>query len=407
MGGVGGSIWRVVCEWISKLTSQAESKFFLTAFVSAVVIGIPSIVYIVLQWRQTISPRWMKVVAKSKKNPKPKHSVPVASHSWNLLSASHGKKLNCCVCLKSISPAQPLGPMMGTDNSFYRCNVCGAAAHFWCSPSALKDCKCVSILGCKEVVHQWAVRWSELADRPEETPFCCYCEEPFGGSFLGVSPIWCCMWCQRLVHIECHTNMSNEMGDICDLGPFKRLILSPLHVKELSRSGSGGFLSSVTHGANELASSVRSVIKSQSKKKHKHRNSNDSTQPVNSYADADSSVDVTAVSPRLSNGSHKTEDSCNGGTENPDVVHSPKNGGSPVENNDYQILEQKQKFEIIDLPSDARPLLVFINKKSGAQRGDALRHRLNLLLNPLQVSASCCQAAIGSTSLYIYIYICL
>jgi hypothetical protein len=38
-----------------------------------------------------------------------------------------------------------------------------------------------------------------------------------------------------------------------------------------------------------------------------------------------------------------------------------------------------------DLPADARPLLVFINKRRGAQRGDSLKHRLHSLLNPVQV----------------------
>lgn len=37
------------------------------------------------------------------------------------------------------------------------------------------------------------------------------------------------------------------------------------------------------------------------------------------------------------------------------------------------------------MPADARPLLVFINKRSGAQRGDSLKHKLHFLLNPVQV----------------------
>jgi len=37
------------------------------------------------------------------------------------------------------------------------------------------------------------------------------------------------------------------------------------------------------------------------------------------------------------------------------------------------------------VPSDSRPLLVFVNKRSGAQSGDSLRQRLQILLNPVQV----------------------
>ena len=62
-----------------------------------------------------------------------------------------------------------------------------------------------------------------------------YCEEPCSGSFLGASSIWHCMWCQRLVHIESHANMATDSDDICDLGPYKRLILSPLCVKYLDK----------------------------------------------------------------------------------------------------------------------------------------------------------------------------
>ncbi|KAG4912319.1 hypothetical protein JHK82_052898 [Glycine max] len=45
----------------------------------------------------------------------------------------------------------------------------------------------------------------------------------------------------------------------------------------------------------------------------------------------------------------------------------------------------KQKYDLIDLPLDARPLLVFINNKSDAQRGDSVRMWLNILLYAIQV----------------------
>lgn len=43
------------------------------------------------------------------------------------------------------------------------------------------------------------------------------------------------------------------------------------------------------------------------------------------------------------------------------------------------------RYELLNLPKDGRPLLIFINRKSGAQHGASLRMRLNLLLNPIQV----------------------
>ena len=89
--------------------------------------------------------------------------------------------------------------------------------------------------GSQQLFHQWVEGWTEMEDIHEETAYCPYCEEPCSGSFLGASPIWRCMWCQCLVHIECHANMATESDDICDLGPYKRLILSPLCVKDLDK----------------------------------------------------------------------------------------------------------------------------------------------------------------------------
>ena len=48
----------------------------------------------------------------------------------------------------------------------------------------------------------------------------------------------------------------------------------------------------------------------------------------------------------------------------------------------YRILRER-------LPSGCSPLLVFLNTKSGAQTGAAMRRRFLRLLNPLQVRARC------------------
>ncbi|KAJ6977307.1 diacylglycerol kinase 1 [Populus alba x Populus x berolinensis] len=333
----------------------------------------------------------MKAIARSKKNPKARHKVPLAPHTWVLESVSRGKNLTCCVCLNSLSPSQTLGPMVSSDSFVHHCSICGAAAHLHCSSSAHKDCKGVSMVGYEHMMHQWAVRWTEITDQPDETSFCSYCEEPCSGSFLGGSPIWCCLWCQRLVHVDCHSSMYNETGDICDLGPFRRLILSPLYVKELNTSG--GFLSSITHGANEIASSVRASIRSQSKK-YKHVNET-TVDTGNSGSTCDMSTESTADTHPALNGSHALDEGCNGslnvgsprhdgGIDKLELKTSFRRSGSINQKDESQILRMNQRYEITDLPADARPLLVFINKKSGAQRGDSLRQRLNFLLNPVQ-----------------------
>ncbi|XAR49992.1 Diacylglycerol kinase [Bertholletia excelsa] len=369
-------------------STMSESHIFVISCLFAVLIGILTIGYTAFQWRRNINLTWMKAIARSKKNPKARSKVPTAPHAWILESMPRGKSLNCCVCLKSVACSQALGQMVASDASICRCSICGAAAHLGCTRNAHKDCKCVSMFGYEHVIHQWAVRWTELTDQPDKSSFCSYCEEPCSGSFLGGSPIWCCMWCQRLVHIDCHGSMSNETGDICDLGPFRRLILSPLFVKELHRSSSGGFLSSITHGANGIASSVCSTIRSQSK-----------MDTAASSIVADMSTENAADTHQTNNDSYITKESSNcspstGLLEQPQDGHDVKEmdskpryerSSSINQKDESQSVGLKQKYDLTDLPPDARPLLVFINKKSGAQQGDSLRLRLNMLLNPVQV----------------------
>ncbi|KAL4585091.1 hypothetical protein LXL04_009705 [Taraxacum kok-saghyz] len=106
---------------------------------------------------------------------------------------------------------------------------------------------------------------------------------------------------QRLIHVDCHSSMYRETVDICDMGPFKRLILSPLYVKVVShshsQSSSGGILSSITYGANEIACSVRASITSQTKKNRGSRVSSD--------------LDKGIVEPSSSSSTETTQDGSN------------------------------------------------------------------------------------------------
>jgi diacylglycerol kinase (ATP) len=108
------------------------------------------------------------------------------------------------------------------------------------------------------------------------------------------------------------------------------------------------------------------------------------------------STESTADTHPALNGSHALDEGCNGsldvgsprhdgGIDKLELKTSFRRSGSINQKDESQILSMKQRYEITDLPPDARPLLVFINKKSGAQRGDSLRQRLNFLLNPVQV----------------------
>nr|GEW78811.1 diacylglycerol kinase 1-like [Tanacetum cinerariifolium] len=382
--------------WINKNPSElAESNVFIISCFIAGIIGILTIVYTAFQWRRNISRSLMKATAtRKKKDPKSRSKVPLAAHTWYLESGSRGKSLNCCVCLKSVSSSQTLGPMAGSDSFIHRCKICGAAAHLSCSSKAHRDCKCVSMIGSTCILHLWAIRWTEVVDQPDEISFCSHCEEPCSASFIGGSPIWCCLWCQRLVHVDCHSSFYSDTGDVCDLGPFRRSIVSPLHVRELSQSSSGGILSSITHGANEIASSVRASIRKQSKKTKK---GNEVPVEISNGSVGESSTVSTTETNLVNDASNGPQENGNPnieGTNQPQDGHVVKTFGrklsfkrsiSNSQRDEAYIVGLKQKYELTDLGPDARPLLVFINKKSGAQRGDSLRLRMNILLNPVQV----------------------
>lgn len=80
-------------------------------------------------------------------------------------------------------------------------------------------------------------------------------------------------------------------------------------------------------------------------------------------------------------GSSQDEASAPGGA----VGSAPKGSGAPQEGCPEG---GTPKWIICNLPPDSRPLLVFVNKKSGAQHGASLRRRFNMLLNPIQVGTA-------------------
>ncbi|XP_075498404.1 diacylglycerol kinase 2-like isoform X2 [Primulina tabacum] len=303
--------------------------------------GLFALIYAFLKWERKTSLNWLKAAAKAKKQAWKKLKIPLSHHTWLEDFACGGEPSTCCVCLNSLVSPQSLGMKATPSSPIHRCSVCGVAVHFCCSQFAATDCKCVAQFGSSELQHHWSERWINLDDNPEMNAFCSYCDEPCGIPFINSSPAWHCLWCQRLIHVQCQVKMSEESSDVCDLGSLRRLILSPLCVKD----GENERLSFVTD--ETIASSVRGHIR-----RKRHRNKQGSNCRSNGKVSESSSAKRTLqyvldgiVDFKISN--------CGKG-------------------NDHYL-------------KDARPLLVFINAKSGAQNGPILRRRLNMLLNPVQV----------------------
>lgn len=372
MIGLGISLVRV-------LTSSNDdySGSFIAWLITAA-LGFVTIVYGLIKWHKRASQKWVKAAAKAKKQVWKKLNVPRSSHLW-IEDLAYGQKQpsTCCVCLTSlVLPYNGDNALLCSD-FVHCCVVCGAAAHFHCSEFAVKDCKCIAQAGSCHVRHHWSERWFNMDEIPEMNAFCSYCDEPCGVPFIDASPTWHCLWCQRLIHVKCHAKLSKESGDVCDLGPLRRSILSPLCVKEVD----GGNSLSLIKG-EIIASNVRRQMRSKQQIRGKQGNIRPVNGKLQDATTANRSLDfVLNGLAGLRRCRSETNIHClkkNGrikGTLN-GLMHNK--GGTAI-------CQQVKKYALVDLAQDARPLLVFINSKSGGQLGPYLRRTLNMLLNPVQV----------------------
>lgn len=343
--------------------------------------GLLAIIYAFLTWQRRTSLNWVKAAARAKKKVWKKLKVPLSHHIWMEDFAYGEQPSTCCVCLFSLVSPQSVSTKAASRTPVHRCSVCGVAAHFFCSDFAAKDCKCVAQAGSSHVRHQWSERWVNMDDNADMSAFCFYCDEPCGIPFIDASPAWHCLWCQRLIHVKCHTKMSKESGDVCDLGPLRRIILSPLCVKANDDNSGGGMLSSITEEL--IASSVRGQMR-RKRQRGKNGNGRSSNARVQDHSATNTALDyvfnglVMKKPVKEKNGDCLKKDSVAPNVNGTHTGLMQKTGGTTGN-------PQVKKYILADLPQDERPLLVFINAKSGGQLGPYLRRRLNMLLNPLQV----------------------
>lgn len=335
--------------------------------------GILAIIYAFLKWQRKTSLNWDKAAAKAKKKVWKKSKVPLSHHTWIEDFSYDGQPSACCVCLSSLVSSHNLGT--ASIVPLHRCSVCGVAAHSYCSQFAVKGCKCAAQAGSTIFLHHWSERWNELDENPDVSSFCYYCDEPCGVPLLGTCPVWRCLWCQRLIHVKCHSKISKENGNVCDLGPLRRLLVSPLSVKEEDESTTGEMMNSIKDEL--IASSVRGQNRRR-RNRGKHGNNRSSVYGVPSSKFKDGSAAKIPLEYVLS-GLVGLEKSCKAENDGFSLkrydglsCHKRSHGGA-------------KKYTLVDLPQDCRPLLVFINARSGSQYGPSVRRRLNMLLNPVQV----------------------
>ncbi|WOK97402.1 diacylglycerol kinase 2 [Canna indica] len=341
--------------------------------------GLLAVLYAFQKLQRQASLNWIKAAAREKRKAWATLKCPNSPHAWTADYSHSDQPSTCCVCLSSLVSPQAVGSNGENNGLIHRCSVCGVAAHFQCSHYATKDCKCIAQAGRPHLLHHWSERWVDLDENHEMSCFCYYCDEPCGIPFLGASPIWCCLWCQRLLHVDCHAKLIKETGNVCDLGLLRRLILSPLSVKEVGRrQATSGMLSSIKDEI--IASSVRGRMRRR-RNRSKYENNHSASHGVSNsklQCSMEENSLFESMLRRLAGCSKLNEKS-----NQESALASLRTTRKGLNQNNT--FDGKDKYKLVDLSHDSRPLLVFINAKSGAQNGTSLRRRFNMLLNPLQV----------------------
>ncbi|XP_074588534.1 diacylglycerol kinase 2 [Curcuma longa] len=357
--------------------------FGVFAWLTAGSFGLLAAVYAFLKLQRQVSLNWVKAAAREKKKAWETLKCPTSSHIWAEDFSHSDQPSTCCVCLLSLVSPQAVGSNGMHNGPIHRCSVCGVAAHFRCSQYAAKDCKCVAQAGASHLLHHWSERWVDLDQNTEMSSFCYYCDELCGIPFLGASPIWRCLWCRRLIHVDCHPKLIKETGNDCDLGPLRRLILSPLSVKEVGvRQSKSDMFSSIKE--EFISSSMRGRMR---RRRNRSKNGNNQSSLIgNPNTRLLSVAEENSIFESLCcwlAGWRKYHEKNN--LENSLSSLRIAKKDLNTKNKDAIACDGKEKYKLADMPQDSRPLLVFINAKSGGQNGTSVRRRLNMLLNPVQV----------------------
>mmetsp|Transcript_15625 Transcript_15625/g.51302 ORF Transcript_15625/g.51302 Transcript_15625/m.51302 type:complete len:813 (-) Transcript_15625:31-2469(-) len=348
-----------------------------------------------------------------------------APHLWSELSGAHGTAAEfCAACHVALDAA---------DEPIQSCVLCGATCHNMCCARVLHDCKHVAL---RPVAKSWAsglpvlntlsrpsstgdtraekersastssnslegrgargggdagtsdssatvcvpVPWrqiphhfvalpessrDETAAETAKDENCIFCNQPCVLNFLAPELHSFCLWCSRKAHDDCLRNARKQTKrrngkplSPCTYGANRRVVIPPVCVELLEdaasslldsadamgvvgkgAAGEGSeappsprFVDRAMKSAKKLQGTIRRSVK-----RRLHRRTNSDELRALQRLDIESSVPPSKL------------------------------------------------YKILPLPSDARPVLVFVNARSGGQQGAALLKKFRRLLNPLQV----------------------
>ncbi|KAL0278644.1 UNVERIFIED_CONTAM: hypothetical protein PYX00_000407 [Menopon gallinae] len=138
-----------------------------------------------------------------------------STHSWKTTTSCTGA-FCCNACMKLI---------LSGEGKY--CDRCGIHADIFCISTLNRNspCKAISVIELP-MKHHW------VQGNLKPLSICEVCEKECSTS-SQLSHFKCC-WCLRTVHQKCKPNVS----EICDFGPYKRLIIPPTAVEFVKRKSS-------------------------------------------------------------------------------------------------------------------------------------------------------------------------
>jgi diacylglycerol kinase (ATP) len=242
------------------------------------------------------------------------------------------------------------------------------------------------------MAHHWVSTpegWDEGGDdkgAPVATK-CLVCRTPCRAGLLAPEPLYRCIWCAAFAHGECvaaTVRAAASTGSafdaaaggapgarhFCTLGPYRHMVVPPVYVRELPRPGAlpeparaaGGF------GSNWHSQEI--VNKAMQKAAQLRRRARRKLGKLQSRSAPNGAA---AAGNGAGSGGSGSDDSALGDVPEADAVAAvPPRPPAAA-------------YELLRLPAEARPLLVFVNRRSGPQAGGTLIRRLKQALNPLQV----------------------
>uniref|UniRef100_A0A1D2A372 Diacylglycerol kinase n=1 Tax=Auxenochlorella protothecoides TaxID=3075 RepID=A0A1D2A372_AUXPR len=301
---------------------------------------------------------------------------PPASHAWTQLEVDKGaaQVLYCTGCHK------PIG-----SPTFYHsasaCAACGAVAHDSCLRGLGDSCRPLCLA---KATHWWQVPGAVLQTADKGTPSaslpCHLCQQGCGLAPVTPEPTWQCGFCAAAVHVQCWCNVHGAAAPGV-AGALRSRGADAQADESLSDSCASSLASTDTEDeewASPMRRRTRELRRRQRRIAERDMHPLDACRPSGPASGAVLLPWSVEAAP-----GHDGADPGSDAESLPDRGRGwwrPRRRPKP-----RPLRREGLRVSAARLPAGCRPVLAFVNTKSGAQAGTAFRQRLLRSLHPLQV----------------------